>query len=400
MLLYAAALLNPGQKTILEPAIWIQGDTLAYVGPCEGMPDQAEQDPDTVDLGEVVLCPGLVNAHAHLELTAMRNLPYPGDFVAWIKSLMEAKAQAEPQRQDEAIHQGVLEVLRGGTTCIGDHVSVGANLEALMHSPLRGKAFIEILGVVPQVARDILQAALHLQKIWMESSPDLEVLLSPHSVHALAPEVLEATLDLAEPVFSIHLAESQAERDYFADRSGSMHDFIASRGQALDREAHSSVAELKKTGRLNSKILAIHGNYLDDQDLALLADAGASLVHCPFSHGYFGHGPFPLSAAKAAGLNIALGTDSLASASTLSMLEVMREMEREFPELSREEIFRMSTLNGARALKLETSCGSLDIGKKADLIAIPSAGQHPLDSIFRANSVEAILIGGRFVKSY
>ena len=102
--------------------------------------------------------------------------------------------------------------------------------------------------------------------------------------------------------------------------------------------------------------------------------------------------------ARSAGLNIALGTDSLASASTLSMLEVMQEVEREFPELKREEIFTMATQNGAKALKLEAVCGSLETGKKADLIALPSASLHPLDALFRAETVETILIGGRFVK--
>src|SRR5919106_6834814 len=102
MLLYAAALLNPGQETLIEPALWIRGDTIAYVGPCESLPEEAERDPNTLDLGEVVLCPGLINAHSHLELTAMRGLPYPGEYVAWIKTLMAAKANAEPQAQDAA----------------------------------------------------------------------------------------------------------------------------------------------------------------------------------------------------------------------------------------------------------------------------------------------------------
>ncbi|HKX13095.1 MAG TPA: amidohydrolase family protein [bacterium] len=398
MLLYAAALLNPGQETLLEPALWIRGDTIAYVGATEGLPDEAERDPDTIDLGEVVICPGLVNSHSHLELTAMQGLPYPGEYVAWIKTLMAAKTGAEPQVQDEAFHQGILQSLRGGTTCVGDHVSVGANLEALVRSPLRGRAFIEVLGVVPEVAADMLKAAVHLQKAWENKSPNIQLCPSPHSVHALAPEILAKTLNLPEPVFSIHLAESQCEFDYFSRKSGAMHDFIASRGQPLEREADSAVRELAKLGKLNGRLMAVHGNYLDGPDLELLAKAGASLVHCPFSHGYFGHGPFPLTQARAAGLNIALGTDSLASASTLSMLEVMREMEKEFPELKREEIFTMATLNGAKALKLESVCGSLEAGKKADLIALPSAGFHPLDALFRAETVEAILIGGCFVK--
>lgn len=398
MLLYAAVLLNPGQEPVLEPAVWIKGDTIAYAGPCEGLFEEAERDPDTVDLGEVVLGPGFVNAHAHLELTALDNLPYPGEFVAWIKKLMEAKASLDPQGQDRGFHEGVLQCLRSGTTCIGDHVSVGANLQPLMASPLRGRAFIEVLGVVPEVANDILKAALHLQEIWSPKNRNIQAIPSPHSIHALDPKVLAKTLELPEPVFSIHLAESESELDYFSKQTGTMQDFIASRGQPLTREADSAVRELAKIGKLTERIAAVHGNYLDAADLDLLAKAGASLIHCPFSHGYFGHTPFPLVQAKAAGLNIALGTDSLASASSLSMLEVIREMEKEFPELKREEIYIMATINGAKALRLEGVCGSLEAGKKADIVAFPSAGFHPLNAIFRAESVEAILIGGRFVK--
>lgn len=399
MLLYASHLLNPGRAPVAEAALWIQGDRIRYAGPRAGLPEEAKKERQSLDLGEAVVAPGLVDAHAHLELTALKGLPYPGDFVGWIRAVLGAKQALEPQRQDQEMHEGVLRLLRGGTTCVGDHLSVASNPEALLRSPLRGKAFVEVLGVVPEVAADMAQAAELFAEQWGRVPSRLEIVPSPHSVHALAPEVLKRLLEDPSRVHSVHLAESEAERRYFADKCGELHDFIAERGSPLRREAESSIAELEAAGVLDARILAVHGNYLSDAEIRLLASRGISLVHCPFSHQYFGHRPFPMAACRAAGLNLALGTDSLASAKTLSMFEVLRKTRANFPELSRDEIFVMATLGGAKALGLEAEIGSLEVGKKADLIAV-SAAETPLDSVFAAKRVDFAMIDGEILTGF
>ncbi|MCE9625492.1 MAG: amidohydrolase family protein, partial [Deltaproteobacteria bacterium] len=352
-----------------------------------------------IDGRDRLVMPGLVNAHAHLELTALEGLNYRGDFVDWIREVLKAKQGLEPQGQDLAMHEGILRTLRGGTTTIGDHLSPGSNPESLLLSPLRGRIFVEVLGVVPEVAADMYRAAKVLREECRSTPSRFEVIPSPHSVHALAPEILRKVLKEPASVHSIHLAESEPERRYFAEASGTMHDLIASRGEAIVRSAPSPILELEAEGLLDGRILAIHGNYLEQAEIRLMAERGIGVVHCPFSHAYFEHRDFPMKDYRTAGVNVALGTDSLASAKTLSMLEVLRETSRKFPGLDRGEIFAMATEGGAKALKMGASIGSLEAGKKADLIAVSQTGSAE-ESLFRADRVCFSMIDGEILTGF
>ena len=216
MLLYASSLLRPGREPLLEPALWIQGDLLRHVGPRSDLPAAARES-SILDLSGHVLSPGLVNAHCHLELTALEDIPYPGDFVAWIAAVLEAKSKLDFAAQCASLREGIRRSLQGGATTVGDHLSANAALEILLDAPLRGKAFVEVLGVVPEIAATLWQAAAGLRQEY--SSSRMEIIPSPHSVHALDPEVLEKVLKQDLSVFSIHLAESEAEYAYFATHS-------------------------------------------------------------------------------------------------------------------------------------------------------------------------------------
>jgi cytosine/adenosine deaminase-related metal-dependent hydrolase len=398
MLLFASALKNPNQAPIEAACVWIEGDTIRFAGPRSECPAEASNDLEQRDLGDVVLSPGLVNAHAHLELTSMNKLSYPGSFVAWIREVLAAKNQLPPEAQERAMPRGIMLSLVSGVTTIGDHISVTGDLESLLYSPLRGKVFIEILGVVPEVAQDIHDAALSLKKAYEKFPSLIEVIPSPHSIHALVPEVLEQIFQQDQKLFSIHLAESEAEQAYFQKKAGPLFDLIAERGKALPRQTGSAVQELLDRGLLDSRILAIHGNYLNDTEIDLLAQRRISVVHCPLSHRYFSHQAFPMKTHLEKGTNIALGTDSLASSSSLSMFEVMRETARTFPELGEEKIFAMATLGGARALKLEGVVGEIAAGKKADIIGVSRPGQlSPMHAIFYSKRVCFSMIGGKII---
>jgi 5-methylthioadenosine/S-adenosylhomocysteine deaminase len=123
-----------------------------------------------------------------------------------------------------------------------------------------------------------------------------------------------------------------------------------------------------------------------------LRGSGASVIHCPGSHRFFGHKRFPLEDLRTAGVRVALGTDGLASNEDLSMLREMRLLQEAYPGLSEEEILRMATIEGARALGLEKEIGSIEVGKKADLIAV----RRP---VLEAESVVFSMIGGKICLS-
>jgi cytosine/adenosine deaminase-related metal-dependent hydrolase len=193
----------------------------------------------------------------------------------------------------------------------------------------------------------------------------------------------------------MHLGESEDEARYFEEASGPLFELIAERGKSLKHNFVSALQELESKGFFDDRIMAIHGNYFSRAELALCGQRGVSLVHCPFSHQYFGHQDFPLMEALAAEVNVALGTDSLASAPTLSMLEVMRQIQKTHRSLSQEQIFAMATLGGAQALKMTDLIGEVRPEKKADLIGV-RMGSHvkPLDALFAADHAEFSMIDG------
>jgi cytosine/adenosine deaminase-related metal-dependent hydrolase len=131
---------------------------------------------------------------------------------------------------------------------------------------------------------------------------------------------------------------------------------------------------------INSRLLAVHANYLTDEDVALLAAGGTHVVHCPRSHAYFDHAPFRFEALTAAGVNICLGTDSLATTlldrgkpPRLDMFAELRQFHRAHPGVSPDHVLRLATAHGAKALQMAGQAGELSPGALADLVAIPAA---------------------------
>lgn len=401
MLILANTILNPGQAPLSQAALWIQGEKIAWLGSQTTIPELALEDPDIVSLPDAILAPGLVNAHAHLELSHLSGIPYPGTFHAWIHEVLEHKNQSDPVAQEHAFEKGIMECLQGGATCIGDHVSFNSDPSALLSSPLCGRIFIEVLGVQPELAHDVYDFALQMRDALTEHyrkrdfHPRFTLSASPHSVHALDSGILFELMNLTPGPFSLHIAESLEEYEYFAQQRGGLFDFIASRAPEPRRAYSSAVRELVERKLLHPGLVIVHGNYLDEHEMFHLSQSNASIVHCPLSHQYFGHRPFPLALAQKHRLNLALGTDSLASAASLSMLEVMRQCQLNFLELSKAEIFFMATLGGAKALHLEAEVGSLAPGKWADLIVLKRDHEDPWDDLFVAGEVDFCIVRGK-----
>ncbi len=407
MIIRAPIVIPVDTPPLKNGAVAVEEDRIVAVGSAEEMGKIPLKDSTSLYLPGSALLPGFVNAHSHLELTSLQDLPYPGNFSEWIGKVVERKPQISEEDYQKGILQGVEQMLRTGTTTVGDHVSFNTDLETILNSPLRGVLFVEVLGVVKEVAEDLLKSAEGFEKIYGDH-PRFRVVASPHSAHAVNPEILPRLFSKDRPVFSIHLGESEDEDLYFRKQSGPLYDFIRKRiGDrspltAKDPNALSSLKMLHRLNLLSSKVMAVHCNYLDETDFDLIAQNQISVVHCPSSHAYFGHRPFPLNAFRQRGVNIALGTDSLASGHTLSMLDELRLARRNYPEITAEEWVRMATLGGAKALKMEGEIGSLTPGKKADLIAfsLPGGKDQPVDvygEVLKAERVHFTMIDGKMI---
>ena len=193
----------------------------------------------------------------------------------------------------------------------------------------------------------------------------------------------------------------------FMRGQGDMFDWLRrSQRDMSDCGRGSPVQHLEGCGALRDNLLAIHVNYLAEKDAALLARRRVNIVHCPRSHAYFRHAPFPLKALSRPGMNICLGTDSLASvyktrrdSVELNLFEEMRAFAANYPKVAPQRILQMVTVNAARALALKGQVGELSPTAFADLIAVPFSGKtaQVYDAVLHhAGNVAASMIGGQW----
>lgn len=205
----------------------------------------------------------------------------------------------------------------------------------------------------------------------------------------------------------MHVAESIEEQEMYVQRRGPLFDWLRSQRDMSDCDGETPVQQVRRCGLLGENFLAVHANCLDADDIAALAESGSSVAHCPRSHAYFQHPPFLYERLAAAGVNVCLGTDSMASVlqvrrekPELNMFAEMRAFAEQRPEIEAEEIVRMATHNGARALGLQDQVGGLFDGSAADLIAIPFVGKIK-DAweavIHHTGDVTASMIAGRWI---
>jgi len=389
---------------IQDGAVLVRDERIVAVGPAPDIEKQAPAGLPQLDLPNSILLPGFVNAHSHLELTSLEGLAYPGEFTDWIRKVVEAKPKIAQEDYEKGIDEGVRRMIASGITTVGDHVSFNTDLEHILKSPLRGILFVEVLGVVREVAEDILGAAEEFERLYGDS-PRFRVIASPHSVHAVHRDILPKLFQSPRPVLSIHLAESEDEDRYFREKKGPLFDLIAQRNAGEIRESplqSSAIRQLENLGLLSSQIMLVHGNYLDESDVDLVARHNISVVHCPSSRAYFFHRQFPLTRLREGKVNIALGTDSLGSGDSLSMLDQIRIARAHHPEVSAEDWIHFATLGGATALKMEKEIGSITPGKKADLIAfqMKGKGQDPseiVEQALQATRAHFVMIDGKAV---
>jgi cytosine/adenosine deaminase-related metal-dependent hydrolase len=364
-----------------------------------------------VDLGGALLLPGLINAHCHLDYTGLAGqIPAPREFTDWIKSIMTAKAGLGYTDYAQSWLRGARELLEGGVTTVADIEAVPELLpEVLEATPLRIASFIEMTGV--RAARDP-QAIVDEAVGKAASLPEREPAhgLSPHALYSTTPALLALAARASRERglrLVMHLAESEEESEMYLRRRGPLYEWLKGQRDMADTGAGSPVRAVERSGLLSDRFIAVHVNCLSDGDAACLGRSGASVAHCPRSHAYFGRRAFPWNPLTEAGVNICLGTDSLASVASskrrpgrLDMFEEMRAFAAAHPDLSPEAILRLATVNGAAALGQSGNLGELREGARADLIAVPGDGRlaESYDAVLgHTGPVLAAMIGGRWV---
>jgi cytosine/adenosine deaminase-related metal-dependent hydrolase len=334
-----------------------------------------------IDLGDTLLLPGLINAHCHLDYTALKGrVPHKGHFREWLTAMAAQTRRISRSDVRQSILEGIRESLALGTTTICDVSTRYESYGILKKEGLRAQVFFECLDFGSPDALGIWKRAIEKNRHATALPPHPSTLqwgLSPHTPFTVSNELFHQMGRFVQQhpqiPTAIHVAESREERDYFASGKGP----IARRVRELCPErsrpdARTSVQFLSKRGWLPKLDMAIHCNMVDAKDLDLLARHRIAVVHCPGSHEFFGHPLFKYREFKRRGIKVCLGTDSLASNSSLSMFREMRLFKRAHPEVSGSEILSLTTQRAAQAIGMGKELGQVRPGFLADLIGIPA----------------------------
>lgn len=368
MTTFTARWVFPGdQPPIAHGRLTIDGDNIVSIRP---------DGPYQLDLGNVAILPGFVNAHTHLDLTAMRGkCPPTPDFVGWLRGVIAHRRAQTPEQIQHDIAQGIAECQRFGTTLVGDIASGGASWDMLSKASISSVVYREILGLSLERARQELADAGE----WLFTRPGSSHAMpgiSPHAPYSVRESLFSDVAILARgyereypalPI-AIHLAESEAEIELLRVRAGPFRKFLEDLGLW---EHHNSLANgFHNILQLYPEpylLAMVHANFLQPA-----GTANRPVIYCPRTHHAFGHPqPHPFRLFLDAGQKVALGTDSLASNPDLDILAEARWVRRQHPNLPGETLLRMLTLWGAEVLGWGDRTGSLTPGKYADFVVMP-----------------------------
>src|SRR5690349_547243 len=382
MIRYHAAWVLP----IAEPAIrdgWIavERDRIAAYGSPNpagrrGFADGAHE----IDLGDVVVLPGLCNAHTHLELSYLRDeIPPASQFVSWIRAVMAARRQrpdpAAPEILD-AIDRAIGESIACGTAVLGDITNTLVTFGPLARSPLAASVFYEVIRFnAADPAAVVDEARRRIES--MPPADRVRATLAAHAPYSVAPLVLRAIRESVDrdpfAPCSIHLSESVEEVEFIRTGGGPWRALLEEVGAwnpAWVPPGGSPVEFVDESGFLGARVLAVHGVQMTAEDLDRLVAHGATLVTCPRSNGHTGAGAPPIQEFYDAGVRVAIGTDSLASAPDLNVFAELATMRALAPGVPAASLLESATREGARALGFDADYGTIEPGKAARLIAV------------------------------
>ena len=386
----------PDSRTVIENgAVAIQGSKIVDVGLYPSI--RSSGTFPIHDLGEAVLMPGLVNTHTHLDLTSSADsVQRTPKFTDWIFQIVGKRT---PSTIKPSVREGVQQSLTGGVTTVGDIDGTGGSMQILRDTPIRKVVFFEVLGFSGE------RAAMGLTRLatYLGAPPASDSLLtfalSPHAPYSTSAEIYRQCVASGLSVCT-HIAETKEELEFLSSGTGAFQDYLEAFGISTAGwvPPHLTPVHYMATlGVLREDSLLVHCNYLTDADVGLLAESGASVVFCPRSHHYFYHIDHPVLQLIESGINVAIGTDSLASNWSLSLLDELQFLARTQPCLRPETLIDMVTCNGAKALGL-ARVGRLEKDWQADIIAvkIPNDGRPAIEQILDSSSENLLtVVGGK-----
>lgn len=392
--------MNPENAIHEGGFLGITGDTISIVGGDESEPAEGKK---VIDARGCLVMPGLINGHTHAAMTLFRGLADDLPLMDWLNHYI---FPVESRMDGDFVYAGTLlacaEMIMSGTTTFCDMYLFEEKVARAAHETgmrcIVGEVLYDFESPNYGAVEKGLQYTERLIRQW-RGDPLVSIAVEPHSLFTCSPDLLTACHDLARkhgvPLVT-HVAETLAEIQEIHEKYGK-----------------TPVGHLDSLGMLGPHLVADHCVHLDRQDLDLLRDHGVKVIHNPESNMKLASGVAPVPDMIARGITVGLGTDGCASNNNLDLFTEMDTVAKLHKVHSMDPtvmdaitVFRMATIEGAKALGLERDIGSLEAGKKADIIILDTHKPHltPLFNPFshivyaaRGNDVSHTIINGRIV---
>lgn len=391
---------EPAGVILEDYALAIQGDRIVLIAPrAQAMRHQYTR---VLELPDCLLIPGLVNVHGHAAMSLFRGMADDLPLHDWLNQHIwpaESRLVNEDFVRD-GTQLAIAEMLLSGTTCFSDMYFYPQVVSQLVHhSGIRAQICVPLADFAMPGIRDAdeglrLGLALHDD---FKTHPRIRIAFGPHAPYTVNDDNLKKLAELVNQTgisVQMHVQESRQEVE-----------------DSLQQYGQRPLARIAGHGLLGPGFQAVHMTQVERSDIELLVAHNCSLIHCPKSNLKLASGFCPVERIWQAGINVALGTDGAASNNSLDLIEEMRcaallakAVAGNAGALDAHQTLRMATLNGARALGMESETGSLETGKLADLVAIDLSGLHcqpvhdPVSQLVyagRADAVQHVWVGGK-----
>jgi 5-methylthioadenosine/S-adenosylhomocysteine deaminase len=394
-----------GERRIIEHGqIAVRGDTIYAIGDSllflKGV--QARQ---TIDAKGALVLPGFINGHTHAAMTLLRGLHDDVTLDDWLRKYI-FPAEAKNVTEDFVrwgTRLAAAEQIRSGVTTFADMYyfedAVAEETKAAGMRGVLGETFIDFPAPDNKTNAAMLEYTERFLKRW-QGDPLIHAAAAPHSIYTCSKKTLEDSAALARKYHApilIHVAEMKKELD-----------------DSLKQNGLTPVQDLDKVGVLGPNVVAAHCIFVDEKDRKILAERQVGCVHNPSSNMMLASGVAPVIEERAAGIAVGLGTDGPAGSN--NDLDLMEEMDlaaklqkitkMDPRALGAKSVVEMATIEGAKALHMEKEIGSLEIGKKADiiLISLDEPNAVPMYDVYaqlayalKGSDVETVVIAGRIV---
>lgn len=395
----AVVTLNEKNEVFDPGEVVVEEGRLVYVGPPR--PEEGgEKEGRLIKARDMVIMPGLINAHTHAAMTLLRGYGEDLPLHEWLeKKIFPAEDRFTPEDVYWGSLLAIAEMIRSGTTCFADmYFFMDQVAEAVAGSGIRACLARGLVGVSPTAGKALAEARA-LVRDWQGVEGRITTMLGPHAPYTCPEAFLKQVAEVAgELGVGLHIHVGETRREY---------------EEHLALHGCTQVATLQRTGLLEHHVLLAHGVYLTDEDMVILAEASAAVAHNPTSNLKLGNGVARVKTMREKGLTVAIGTDGAASNNDLDMFEELRLTAllqkgttgdtTLFPAA---EVLAMATREGAKALGLGGVVGSLEPGLAADLILVDMAQPHltPCHDVLanlvyaaHGGDVRMVMVGGRIL---